>query len=270
MKTVQHTGPLVIRMQLPIPLGVPTLGASLATQSGLLDGQLPPLVVECTVQGCEAMKMTSKLPPVIRERALQIAHHEMGHYVVARALGFATGGVTLSVTMDLRHQGGASITLARPIASMEAMKTHLEARVMVLLAGAMGQTLSSTHSIARRVDKAQAVGILKGAEQDYAKVKELQHLLRNIACPDTHPVSSDQVAAQLKVITDDLWVRTQKIVEELAETISGLASVLVDGMAIVEQWGRPADTYEVVLPAATLERFGLVRGIPLVRVAPPH
>lgn len=273
VKTVQHTGPLVIRMHLPIRLGVPTLGASLATQSGLLDGQLLSLVVECTVHGCEAIKMTSKLPPVIRERALQIAHHEMGHYVVARALGFATGGVTLSVTMDLRHQGGASITLSRPIASMEAMKTHLEARLMVLLAGAMGQTLSSTHSIARRVDKAQAVSILKGAqgaEQDYAKVKELQHLLRNIACPDTHPVSSDQVAAQLKVITDDLWVRTQKIVEERAETICGLASVLVDGMAIVEQWGRPGDTYEVVLPAATLERLGLVRGIPLVLVAPPH
>lgn len=217
--------------------------------------------------------MTCKLPPVVRERALQIAHHEMGHYVVARALGFATGAVTLSVTMDLRHQGGASITLAHPIASLEAMKAHLEARVMVLLAGAMGQTLSSTHSMAWRVDKPQAVAILKGAqgaEQDYAKVKELQHLLRNIACPGPHPASSDQVTAQLKVITDGLWARTQEIVEEQAETITGLASVLVDGMAIVEQWGRPADTYEVVLTAAMLERLGLVRGIPLVQVPPPR
>lgn len=216
------------------------------------------------------MLMTSKLPPVVRERALQIAHHEMGHYVVARALGFATGGVTLSVTMDLRHQGGASITLVRPILSMQDMKTHLEARVMVLMAGAMGQTLSSTNPVAKRVAKSEAVAILKGAqgaEQDYAKVKELQYLLRNIAFPETDPASSDQVAVQLKVITDDLWARTQKIVEELAETITGLAGVLVDGMALVEQWGRPADTYEVVLTAAMLERLGLVRGIPLVRVA---
>ena len=214
--------------------------------------------------------MTSKLPPVVRERALQIAHHEMGHYVVARALGFATGGVTLSVTMDLRHQGGASITLVRPILSMQDMKTHLEARVMVLMAGAMGQTLSSTNPVTKRVAKSEAVAILKGAqgaEQDYAKVKELQYLLRNIAFPETDPASSDQVAVQLKVITDDLWARTQKIVEELAETITGLAGVLVDGMALVEQWGRPADTYEVVLTAAMLERLGLVRGIPLVRVA---
>ncbi|MCP1498311.1 quinate dehydrogenase (quinone) [Pseudomonas migulae] len=34
--TVQDTGPLGIRMHLPMPIGMPTLGASLATQSGLL------------------------------------------------------------------------------------------------------------------------------------------------------------------------------------------------------------------------------------------
>ena len=34
--TVQDTGPLGIKMHLPIPIGMPTLGGSLATQSGLL------------------------------------------------------------------------------------------------------------------------------------------------------------------------------------------------------------------------------------------
>lgn len=34
--TVQDTGPLGIRMHLPIPIGMPTLGPSLATQSGLV------------------------------------------------------------------------------------------------------------------------------------------------------------------------------------------------------------------------------------------
>jgi Zn-dependent protease len=58
--------------------------------------------------------MTTKLPAAVRDRALQIVHHEMGHYVVARALGFETGGVTLTVTMDLRHKGGATINLVRP------------------------------------------------------------------------------------------------------------------------------------------------------------
>ncbi|NYS43135.1 membrane-bound PQQ-dependent dehydrogenase, glucose/quinate/shikimate family, partial [Pseudomonas syringae pv. actinidiae] len=34
--TVKDTGPMGIRMGLPIPIGMPTLGASLSTQSGLL------------------------------------------------------------------------------------------------------------------------------------------------------------------------------------------------------------------------------------------
>ncbi|WP_223504022.1 peptidase M41 [Pseudomonas sp. GL-RE-29] len=213
--------------------------------------------------------MTTKLPTAVRERALQIAHHEMGHYVVARALGFATGGVTLTVTMDLRHQGGACITLVRPISSMEVMKEHLEARIMVLLAGAMAQTLPSKPSAAKRVDKPKATAILKGeqgAEQDYAKVRELQHLLRNVIYPDTDPASSERIASQLKAMTDGVWIRTQKIIEDQAETIAELAATLVDGMLLVEQWGRAADTYEVVFTREMLERLSPVQAIPAMSV----
>ena len=227
------------------------------------------LVVECEIEGREAMSMTKKLPPAIRDHAVQIAHHEMGHYVIARALGFVTGGVTLTVTMDLRHHGGASITLARPISSIDAMKEHLEARMMVLFAGAMAQTLSSKNSSKKSVDKSKAAAILngeQGAEQDYAKIREIRHLLRNIAYPDTDPASSMRIAAELKEITDRVWLRTQTIVEALADTIAELAGALVDGMVIVEQWGRAADTYEVVLTGDMLERLRLVQAIPSLSV----
>lgn len=175
----------------------------------------------------------------------------------------------MSVTMDLRHQGGASIALARPITSIDAMKEYLESRMMVLFAGAMGQTLSSSGSTAKRVDKSKAIAILKGAqgaEQDYAKIKELQSLLRNLTCPDTDPASTDRITAELKVITDCVWSRTQKVVEELADTITELALVLVNRMAIAEQWGRAADTYEVVLTREMLERLGSVQAIPALGV----
>jgi len=213
--------------------------------------------------------MTKKMPPAVRERALQIANHEMAHYVLARALGFETGGVTLTVTMDLRHQGGASISLVRSISSMDAMREHLEARMMVLFAGAMGQALVSKPSLDKRVDKSKATAILKGelgAEQDYAKIRELRHLLRNIAYPDTDPASSDRITAELKEITDRVWFRTQTIVEALADTITGLGCMLVDGIVIVEQWGRAADTYEVVWTGEMLERLQLVQAIPALSV----
>ena len=206
--------------------------------------------------------MTTKLPAAVRDRALQIAHHEMGHYVVARALGFTTGGVTLSVTMDLRHKGGATINLVRPISSMDAMRAYLEARIIMLFAGAMAQTLPSASVGAKRVDLSDAAAILNGAlgaERDDAKIRELRHLLRNITYPDTDLASSDRIATELKAINDCLWLRAQEMVEALAESITGLGAAMVDRMVLVEQWGRPADTYEVVLTGEKLERIWPVR-----------
>ena len=206
--------------------------------------------------------MTTKLPAAVRDRALQIAHHEMGHYVVARALGFETGGVTLTVTMDLRHKGGATINLVRPISSMDAMRAYLEARIIMLFAGAMAQTLPSAPVGAKRVDLSDAAAILNGAlgaERDDAKIRELRHLLRNITYPDTDLASSDRIATELKAINDCLWLRAQEMVEALAESITGLGAAVVDRMVLVEQWGRPADTYEVVLTGEKLERIWPVR-----------
>ncbi|MHA6137024.1 peptidase M41 [Pseudomonas mohnii] len=206
--------------------------------------------------------MTTKLPAAVRDRALQIAHHEMGHYVVARALGFETGGVTLTVTMDLRHKGGATINLVRPISSMDAMRAYLEARIIMLFAGAMAQTLPSTPVGVKRVDLSDAAAILNGAlgaERDDAKIRELRHLLRNITYPDTGLTSPDRIATELKAINDRLWLRAQEMVEALAETITGLGAAVVDRMVLVEQWGRPADTYEVVLTGERLERSWPVR-----------
>jgi hypothetical protein len=45
-----------------------------------------------------------------------------------------------------------------------------------------------------------------------------------------------------------------------------LGRVLVDGMVIVEQWGRAADTYEVVFTREMLERLRPVRAIPALEV----
>jgi hypothetical protein len=59
-------------------------------------------------------------------------------------------------------------------------------------------------------------------------------------------------------------------VEELSGIIAELAAVLVDGMVIVEQWGRAADTYEVVYTGPTLERLRAVQAIPSMTIAGPE
>jgi hypothetical protein len=133
----------------------------------------------------------------------------------------------------------------------------------------MAQTLPARYSTGLRVDKAKATTILKGeqgAEQDYAKIRELQHLLRNILYPETDPAASKRITAELKTLTDRAWQRAQGIVEELSGTITELSAALVEGMVIVEQWGRAADTYEVMLTGQMLERLRAVQAIPALHV----
>jgi hypothetical protein len=152
---------------------------------------------------------------------------------------------------------------------MEAMKHCLEARMMILFAGAMAQTLPSAHVSKKCVDKPKATAILNGvfgAQLDDAKLRELRQLLRNITFPDSNPTACDSITSELKAINDRLWLRTQEIVEALSETITELGEALVDRMVLVEQWGRPADTYEVVLTREMLERLRSVQAIPLLSV----
>ncbi|MNV89687.1 hypothetical protein D3C71_1840020 [compost metagenome] len=49
-----------------------------------------------------------------------------------------------------------------------------------------------------------------------------------------------------------------------------MAAALVDGMALVEQWGRAADTYEVVLTGQMLERLRAVQAIPSISIGSPE
>jgi hypothetical protein len=63
-------------------------------------------------------------------------------------------------------------------------------------------------------------------------------------------------------MTERLWFRTQEIIEDQADTILELAGTLVDAMTLVEQWGRAADTYEVVYTGQMLERLRAVQAIP--------
>ncbi|MNI73012.1 hypothetical protein D3C73_1289870 [compost metagenome] len=91
-------------------------------------------------------------------------------------------------------------------------------------------------------------------------------MLRNISYPETDAGSAERIATELKTLTDRVWDRTQTLVEDQADTIIELGRLLVDGMTIVEQWGRAADTYEVVFAREALERLPVVQAISLLRV----
>ena len=164
----------------------------------------------------------------------------MGHYVIARALGFQTGDVTIKLLGPLDgHHGTATITLSEAIKSLEDVRLYLERRVIVLYAGALAETLPYSASPTKRVDVDRACEILEnpgqGAEQDHAKVRELVHALRNISHLDTDLSNEDVLQGELDELNGKLLNRAVELVEKLAETITGLADNLAGQVKAVKE-----------------------------------
>ncbi len=203
------------------------------------------------------------LPDHLRRLAGRVAQHEMGHYVVARALGFRTGDVSIEILGPIDgHRGTAALTLPEPIGSIDELCTYLERRVIVLYAGGTAETLPGPGSPTKKVDVEEAVRIIRnpgqGAEQDHAKARELVHVLRNASMPKSDVSDDVKTQSELDELDARLFSRAVELVEENAETIIGLAGNLA---------GRvKAPKTKVTLDAAYLEGLQGVQQI--ARVSP--
>jgi hypothetical protein len=156
----------------------------------------------------------------------------MGHYVISRVTGFRTGDVTLELLgTTFEHKGGAETTLPTCVTSLGDLEVYLEGRIQILFAGVQAQTLPVAHPD-KTVDSDEAVKLSKdpagGAGSDFAKVRELIHILRNIRHPGTDASDKKACDAQLQAIDRDLWNRAAQLVECHAKTIIGLAANLAN------------------------------------------
>lgn len=205
--------------------------------------------------------MTWQLPHHLWPLARRVAQHEMGHYVVARALGFRTGDVSIEITGPFDgHYGGAAVTLPEPLSSLSDVQTYLERRVLVLYAGAAAETLPLS-APEKRVDNDLAVKTIRnpehGTEQDHAKARELIHVLRNISDPAANPTDDIATQAQLDELDAKLWRRAVELVESYAETIVAL------GDNLATRVHKPKE--RVTLNAKYLESLPSVQKIVAVR-----
>ena len=170
--------------------------------------------------------MVGGLPDHLKRLALRVAQHEMGHYVVARVLGVPTSDVSLEIIGPIDgHRGEADVRLAQPLFSLRDVEMYLRRRVKVLYAGALAETLPARAPV-KQVDNERAIKILRcpgnGAEQDYAKVRELIHLLRNVR-QQGNELNATAIQAELDSLSHELWNEARQLVEKHAETIVGLA-----------------------------------------------
>lgn len=202
-----------------------------------------------------------EIPSHIRQRAREVAQHEMGHHVMARLMGFTIGEVTVEVADRGAHSGGSIIHLAQSLTSIGDVRAYLERRVLVLYAGAMAETLPPGHVPEKGVNNERAAEIIHGslgAEQDHAKAREALHLLRSILHPDT--CDADDINEQLSALDLRLWSRARALVEEYEETIVNVACGLTQHLK-----EQRRGTYSAAYTKEVLDGLSGLKALPLLQ-----
>lgn len=209
--------------------------------------------------------MAQSLPEHLRDLARRVAQHEFGHYVVARALGFQTGDVSIELTGPIAgNRGQAAVTLQTPTGSLDLAVDYLSRRVIVLYSGAVAEALPRYGSPSKSVDIDSAIEIIRnpalGAEQDHAKARELIQVLRNIKHSDTDPEDGGRTQSELDKLDEQLFGRAVELVEAHVDTILGLAGNL--SVRVIEM------KVPFVITAAELESLPSVQKIVVVPTFP--
>jgi hypothetical protein len=164
--------------------------------------------------------------PGNRDAARAYARHEFGHWVVARALGFDVGEVTLTAHLGHTPGGGSRIDLDHCFADIGEASSFLRNRIQVLHAGCVAQSLVGGQTQQPIYDAARTTN----GVDDYAKVRELTRILRGCTV-GSKADSYVEAQAQITKIDSDLIAATVAIVEKHAALIEALATNLVGRLA---------------------------------------
>lgn len=113
------------------------------------------------------------------DRKTKLAYHEVGHWFVAKKLGFTVGTIRLKVNETRYgrfHEGSATSFLHPRLMEISNVDDYVLKRMAVLAAGVAAQTT---------VDKRSAEDIWEiDAKDDWSKFNELAYLRRGIRFPN--------------------------------------------------------------------------------------
>ncbi len=152
----------------------------------------------------------------------RICNHEAGHYVVSRELGFTTCGISAMFQLN-GHSGEAGVELWRhSIVNIEELISYIERRVQILYAGAIAEAMD----IQGNYNSKYALDEWRngGSTTDYAKIRELVHILRDSKHPNTKDETETQ--NQLNEIDNILVEAAGEIVHKRIELIYRIGNLL--------------------------------------------
>lgn len=147
-----------------------------------------------------------------------LVRHELGHWFVARSLGFEVGEIAVEVKRGVRmafgHRAHSHIDLHPSLRTLEEASGFLAKRISVLWAGVAFQSTLDTRGpdVIRDTD----------AADDHAKLRELAFVLRGIRFPNDNV--RDNELDQLQAICDESWMTAKNIIETNIGILERLAA----------------------------------------------
>jgi hypothetical protein len=169
--------------------------------------------------------------------------HECGHLVIAKALGFRTGAISLDVT-----QAHAELDIIPSGATLAEVEDFIERRVMVLYAGAVAQSLQN-----KQIVPQVCIDLLKTtALDDWRKIQEYVRLLAGIKHPGCK--TEAEFAPKLKEVDDYIANKAGEVVDKYSELIMALCNFFLERrMAAPKVLNRPPEKF--VLSRDEIDNF---------------
>ena len=163
-----------------------------------------------------------------KETLMKVLRHELGHWLVARHLGFDVGDIEIEVIKldekkgganQYTHRGSSKVFLEPTIKSFSDLHNYLDQRIQVLYAGVLAQTHRQNLN-----DEELGNVIALDAQGDQDKIEELSILVRGwIRETDMDTAVLDKKTNEF--ITES-WNKCKASIAELYPTLGKMANEL--------------------------------------------
>lgn len=174
--------------------------------------------------------------PNDRTDVFKLCLHELGHFLLAQQFGADVQGITIRFTDRENFLGHCAMNIVRPLAHTADIRSYLEDRVCILMAGTLAEQMTFD-PITLKIDDVAAWAryaclAYERSDSSRSDRKKGEELLRVLLLMDCPPIGQDaaELNRALTAITASLWERTIGILEERAAKMFVVADLMFDEM----------------------------------------
>lgn len=161
----------------------------------------------------------------------ELIRHELGHWIVARELGFKIGDIKLNI-FNNGHNGSSKIFPEPFIDTIDELEKYLINRICVLYAGVISQLIFLDEKL--RTAEKSAYLLNTYAADDHGKIMELIFILRAVRY-EKHKISEKYEIIQKQDIVNEIWNKCYKIIEEKKKDIEHLTRKIEKEVTILNK-----------------------------------